>query len=231
MQDEDKDNNQNTGNASTAATLNTATQTNHPKTQSVTLTHTELQEFQTDILHLFVANNFALHAIDSIQTRLFFEKWLPGPDLPTRQALGGRILGAAVQKAKEHTLSSVKCKMAVGMSDGWKNIRKTSLLACMINVDYTVSYLVLFDIIQLIIYSFKAYTVDIKDISALRKTAENHLKVVKEAIAYCEEKLETKIIGWVSDAGGESRAMRVRLFKERPDLILLDCYAHQVCTF
>lgn len=68
----------------------------------------------------------------------------------------------------------------------------------------------------------------INDISAVRKTAQNHLEIVKQVIEYCEKELGTQIIGWVSDAGGESRAMRVRLYNERPDLILLDCYAHQV---
>ncbi|KAG8721321.1 hypothetical protein FRC08_014059 [Ceratobasidium sp. 394] len=100
--------------------------------------------------------------------------------------------------------------MAVGINDGWKNVSKRAPLAYMINVDYT------------------AYTVGIEDISTLPKTADNHLKIVKAAIAYCEEELGTKVVGWVSDAGGESRAMRVRLHPERPDLLLFDCWVHQI---
>jgi hypothetical protein len=52
----------------------------------------------------------------------------------------------------------------------------------------------------------KAYTISVKDISALHKTVENHLAVVKDAITYGEE-WGNKIIQWVSDAGGELCAM------------------------
>ncbi|CCO34210.1 hypothetical protein BN14_08304 [Rhizoctonia solani AG-1 IB] len=73
-------------------------------------------------------------------------------------------------------VKAVYGKMATGMSDGWKDKRKRALLAYMANVDAT------------------AYTVGIEDISALPKTAENHLKVVKEAIKRREDKLGMKII-------------------------------------
>jgi hypothetical protein len=69
----------------------------------------------------------------------------------------------------------------------------------------------------------QAYTVGIEDISSLPKTADNHLKVVKQAIKRCEDELGMKIVGWVSDAGGDSRGMRICLGKERPKLLLFDC--------
>ncbi|CAE6453995.1 unnamed protein product [Rhizoctonia solani] len=181
----------------------------HPKTHPIHLTYPELQEFHRDLLRLFAANNFPLHAIGSPETHIFFQRWFPGPELPTRQALGGRILDAAVSESKERMKVAVNGKLATGISDGWKSMKK-SLLAGMINVDY------------------KAYTVKVVDISALPKTAENHLNVVRSMIEFCESKLSVEIIGWVSDAGGDSRAMRMRLGKERPDLILLDCWAHQI---
>jgi hypothetical protein len=202
----------------------------HPKVQPITLTYSELQEFHTDLLHLFVANNIAIHAIDSVQTELFFKKWVPGPELPNRQALGGRILKSAVKESKSHMLAAVKGKLAVGISDGWSNIRKKALLAAMINVDYKVSQIRNIQCMKLLMPVFEAYTVRITDISTVRKTADNHLQIVKSVINYCEKELDTKIIGWVSDAGGDSRAMRVRLFKEQPNLLLFDCWAHQVSS-
>jgi hypothetical protein len=105
------------------------------------LTLAETHELHNDILNLFVANNFPLHAINSPETEYFFPKWMPGASLPTRQALGGLILKKAVKKCEERTVASVKGKLAVGMSDGWKNIRKKSLLASMINVNCKVSFL------------------------------------------------------------------------------------------
>ncbi|CAE6409198.1 unnamed protein product [Rhizoctonia solani] len=107
-------------------------------------------------------------------------------------------------------VKAVHGKMATGLSDGWKGKRKRALLAYMANVDVM------------------AYTVGIEDISALPKTVENHLKVVKEAIRRCEDELGMKIIGWVSDTGGDSRGMRIRLGKEHPELLLFNCWAHQI---
>ncbi|KEP45146.1 DUF659 family protein [Rhizoctonia solani 123E] len=174
------------------------------------LTPAEAQVFQADILRLFVANNFALRAIESVETRLFFNKYALGAPLPTRQALGGRILKDAVRESEAHMVKAVHGKMVTGLSDGWKDKRKRALLAYMANVDA------------------KAYTVGVEDISSLPKTAENHLKVVKQAIKRCEDELGMKIVGWVSDAGGDSRGMRIRLGKERPELLLFDCWAHQI---
>lgn len=200
--------------------------THHPKTQPIALAFAELQEFHLDILHLFAANSFSLHAIGNPQTRLFFQRWIPGPKLPTQQALGGRVLRAAVKDSKDRMKAAVDGKLAIGISDGWKSARK-ALLACMVDVDYKVSSCIWASSFYLCPFA-QAYTIKVVDISALPKTAENHLKVVKSVIEFCESNLNVKIIGWVSDAGGDSRAMRVRLGKERPDLILLDCWAHQV---
>jgi hypothetical protein len=102
------------------------------------LTPAEAEIFQADILRLFVANNFALCAVGSVETRLFFNKYCPGAPLPTQQALSRRILKEAVWKSKEHMVQAVFGKMATGLSDGWKDKRKRALLAYMANVDATV---------------------------------------------------------------------------------------------
>ncbi|KAF8692824.1 hypothetical protein RHS03_08537, partial [Rhizoctonia solani] len=174
------------------------------------LTPAKTEIFQAKILRLFIANNIALCAIDSVETWLFFNQYFPGAPLPTQQALAGQILKEVVWKLEENMVKAVYGKMATGLSNGWKDKRKCALLAYMANVDAT------------------AYTVGIKDILALPKTAENHLKVVKEAIKQCKEDLGMNIVGWVSDAGGNSRGMRICLGKEHPELLLFDCWAHQI---
>ncbi|KAF8689801.1 hypothetical protein RHS03_09018, partial [Rhizoctonia solani] len=174
------------------------------------LTPAETEIFQAKILRLFIANNIALCAIDSVETWLFFNQYFPGAPLPTQQALAGQILKEVVQKLEENMVKAVYGKMATGLSNGWKDKRKRVLLAYMANVNAT------------------AYTVGIKDILALPKTAENHLKVVKEAIKQCKEDLGMNIVGWVSDAGGNLRGMRICLGKEHPELLLFDCWAHQI---
>ncbi|KDN35540.1 hypothetical protein RSAG8_11497, partial [Rhizoctonia solani AG-8 WAC10335] len=79
-----------------------------------------------------------------------------------------------------------------------------------------------------IFYQNWTYTVKVHDISGLPKTAENHLRTVKNDIDHAEREYNIKIIAWVSDAGGDSRAMRVRLHRERPHILVFDCWAHQV---
>ncbi|KAF8329076.1 uncharacterized protein EI90DRAFT_3017326 [Cantharellus anzutake] len=59
------------------------------------------------------------------------------------------------------------------------------------------------------------------------KTAERLLALIKEK-EYIKNKLNLKLIGWVSDASGESRATCIWLQEQFPHLIVADCYAHQV---
>ncbi|CAE6506976.1 unnamed protein product [Rhizoctonia solani] len=97
---------------------------------------------------------------------------------------------------------AIQNQVATGMSDGWKNIKKSSLLASLLSVNYT------------------TYTVHVHDISAEQKTAENYLELVLKDIDYAEQEYKVRVIAWVSDAGGDSRAMRVRLNHLRPHILL-----------
>jgi hypothetical protein len=64
--------------------------------------------------------------------------------------------------------------------------------------------------------------------SGSRKTADNLFKLMLEEKTFIEEKIGLRLIGWVSDASGESRAARKMLKQRFPQLITVDCYAHQV---
>ncbi|KAF8671798.1 hypothetical protein RHS04_08128 [Rhizoctonia solani] len=100
--------------------------------------------------------------------------------------------------------------LATGMSDGWKNIKQNALIASMLSVDY------------------KTYTVQVHNLSAQHKTANNHLKLVLNDIDSAEKEHNVRIIAWVSDAGGDSQAMRVQLHRLRPHILVFDCWAHQI---
>ena len=64
--------------------------------------------------------------------------------------------------------------------------------------------------------------------SANRKTANNLLGLIEEQRLKIEWELELHLIGWVSDAGGDSRAARHRFGWAHPELLIADCFAHQV---
>ncbi|QRV84724.1 hAT family dimerization protein [Ceratobasidium sp. AG-Ba] len=173
------------------------------------LSKDQQKRFESDLCKLWVANGFPWHAINQPQTQLFFQNWLPEAKLPDRHKLSGDILRQEVELANASMREAVKGRIATGMSDGWKNIKRNYLLASMLSVDY------------------KTYTVKVHDMSARRKTADNHLNAVLADIDEAE-KYGVRVIAWVSDAGGDSRAMRVRLHRMRPHILVFDCWAHQV---
>lgn len=77
-------------------------------------------------------------------------------------------------------------------------------------------------------FIWQAHITHLHNVSASRKTAEHLLSIVLEEIKYTEDILGSNVVAWCSDASGESRAMRHRLYALMPQLITLDCYAHQV---
>lgn len=100
----------------------------------------ELQtRFESDICKLWIANGWSWNSINNPQTRMFFDIWRPEAKLPDRHKLSGPVLRGEVETANALMHNAVKGRIATGMSDGWKNIRRTSLLASMLSVDYKVS--------------------------------------------------------------------------------------------
>ncbi|KAF8573044.1 hypothetical protein K439DRAFT_1650071 [Ramaria rubella] len=107
-----------------------------------------------------------------------------------------------VQHVEGQMKQLVKGKLATGY--------KTALIAMMMTVEY------------------QTHTLHIHDVGAERKTANRLLKLVLEEIKYAQSELKVKIIGWCSDAGGDSRALRERLYRLKLWLVLIDCWGHQV---
>ncbi|KAI0049656.1 hypothetical protein FA95DRAFT_1488644, partial [Auriscalpium vulgare] len=99
---------------------------------------------------------------------------------------------------------------ATGQCDGWSGENHHHYLAFMM------------------VAGRECHTVQLVDASAERKTAENLLGHMKSSIYIMETEFGVFVVAFCSDASGESRKARVILGKERPDLVLPDCYAHQV---
>ncbi|KAG9076719.1 hypothetical protein FRC06_009350, partial [Ceratobasidium sp. 370] len=108
---------------------------------------------------------------------------MPGVKLPDRRKLSGPILEQELANAEASMRELVRGHIATGMSDGWKNIKRNSLLASMLSVDYT------------------TYAVRVHDLSARRKTAKTHLEAVLADIERAEKEFGVSVIAWVSDAG------------------------------
>ncbi|PCH39629.1 hypothetical protein WOLCODRAFT_85990, partial [Wolfiporia cocos MD-104 SS10] len=122
----------------------------------------------------------------------------------------GRILKEEAEKVLEDMRRKVNAKFATGQTDGWKNIAKSLLIGSIVNVE------------------FAPWLLNIFDISATVKSAENLLALVISEIKYCMEVLHTVIVTWCTDASGESRKMRRLLQQKFPWIITVDCWAHQI---
>ncbi|KDN33692.1 hypothetical protein RSAG8_13216, partial [Rhizoctonia solani AG-8 WAC10335] len=129
-----------------------------------------IKRFESDLCRLWVALGIPWHGINHPQAHIFFHNWRPDAKVPDRHKLSGPILQREVESAREAMHKAVNGQIAIGMSDGWKNIRRNSLLASLLSVNYT------------------TYTVNVHDLSAERKTAENHLKVVLSDIDDVEKR-------------------------------------------
>ena len=69
------------------------------------------------------------------------------------------------------------------------------------------------------------------DTSGERKTANNLMIHLKNAINTVRTDYHAHVAGVVTDASGECRRARRLLAEEYPEIVFLDCYAHQVLLF
>ena len=56
------------------------------------------------------------------------------------------------------------------------------------------------------------------------------LELMEGEKVFIEKELEIDLIGWMSDAGPNSRKACKDLVKKYPHLLETDCIAHQVCS-
>ncbi|KAF8703671.1 hypothetical protein RHS03_06185, partial [Rhizoctonia solani] len=166
--------------------------------------------FESALCRVAASAGWSWHSLNDPEWIDMMQRLRPDLKVPGRRTLAGRILNDEVNKVMDELRKLVGGRVATGMCDGWKNIKKDSLIASMITVDY------------------EAHITNIHNVSAQRKTAQNLLELVRGEIEYCEKELGVKVIAWCTDASGESRAMRNRLVGHLPQLIMLDCYAHQI---
>jgi hypothetical protein len=67
--------------------------------------------------------------------------------------------------------------------------------------------------------------------SCERKTADNLKIHLENTISTVWGEYGAHVVGVVTDASGECRKARCLLALEHPDIVFLDCYAHQVFRY
>lgn len=68
----------------------------------------------------------------------------------------------------------------------------------------------------------------VHDASAERKTAEELLVLLEEVIKIVQDEWGAIVVAIVTDASGECRKARRILRLKYPNIVVLDCYGHQV---
>ncbi|KAG6917691.1 hypothetical protein DXG01_001461 [Tephrocybe rancida] len=104
--------------------------------------NTDQAQFNADLCRLLVVCNIAWWAVENPYWRFFFNKWVPGSLMPGQKELSGRVLDEESTKVVNEMLPKVRNSYGTGQCDRWKNITKTSLIASMMNVEYTINLIV-----------------------------------------------------------------------------------------
>ncbi|EUC59326.1 hypothetical protein RSOL_307510, partial [Rhizoctonia solani AG-3 Rhs1AP] len=106
------------------------------------MTPEDQKRFDSDLCKLWVALGIPWHGINHPQAHLFFQNRRPDAKLPDRHKLSDAILQREVESARDSMHKAIEGRVAIGMSDGWKNIRRNALLASLLSVDYTYELMV-----------------------------------------------------------------------------------------
>ncbi|KJA13408.1 hypothetical protein HYPSUDRAFT_114015, partial [Hypholoma sublateritium FD-334 SS-4] len=165
--------------------------------------------FETRLAKLTASAGLPLSWVDNPNWTAFLEEYVPLAQPFDRKALTNRIIPKLVTELREKAKSEAAGNFATVQADGWTGMNHRHLIAFMITADK------------------KVYTVRVYDASVERKTAENFLHLLEEAVKEVEEKWKCKVIAVVTDASGECRKARQDFVKKYPWIVVLDCFAHQ----
>ncbi|KAL0957635.1 hypothetical protein HGRIS_001417 [Hohenbuehelia grisea] len=121
--------------------------------------------FVSDLCKLWIALNIAWNGLDNPWTTWFFKKWLPSAVVPQRKLFSGKFLDNEYNLMVEETRREVSGEYATGYVDGWKNIAKESVQATGFYVNG------------------KEKPLNVHNVTAEKKTAENLFAIVKSDIA------------------------------------------------
>ncbi|KAJ7657920.1 ribonuclease H-like domain-containing protein [Mycena polygramma] len=165
--------------------------------------------FESDILKFWTVLNASFNSIEHPFVRHFFDKWVPGANVPGRDALSGRILDAEVHSIEAGRKSNLKDELATGSVDGWSTKH---------------------DAVQQVSCNVKGKEIPIQlhITTKERKTSVNLLTHVVADIAYFTTVLGIILVAWCCDSGGDSRGLRPLLLNLMPWILTIPCWAHQI---
>ncbi|TFK17852.1 hypothetical protein FA15DRAFT_604314 [Coprinopsis marcescibilis] len=174
-------------------------------------TKDDQRDFENKLGELTVSAGLPLSWVDNPQFLEFMDRFIPSAKPPSRKTLTTRIIPGLVKSSQKEVKTALTNQMVTLQADGWTGINHRHIVAFMVGS------------------KGKIYTVDIVDVTTERKTADHFLADLEAAYHKAQNEMKVSVICVVTDASGEAAKAR-RLFKLKyPHVIVLDCYAHQVC--
>ncbi|KAJ7937874.1 ribonuclease H-like domain-containing protein, partial [Mycena leptocephala] len=157
--------------------------------------------------------------------RHFFKKWVPGADIPGRDALSGRILDAEVLSIEAGRKSEMKDELATGSVDGWST-KHDAVQQISCNVKGKVSYFA------------SAYSSCLFSHLGNSNSASHHDEGEKDICESAHPRhgghhiltlvLGIILVAFCCDSGGDSRGLRPLLLNLMPWILTIPCWAHQI---
>ncbi|KAF5350331.1 hypothetical protein D9758_012821 [Tetrapyrgos nigripes] len=111
--------------------------------------------------------------------------------------LSEKVLNSVAEKAYENMSAGTEGLFGTGQCDGWKKIKKNSLIASMVNVEYN-------------------------DISSEQKTADNLLIIVKEEMKRIYDFFKVILVAWCTDASKYPWLVVLDCWAHQTNLIVSD---------
>ena len=167
--------------------------------------------FEEKLGRVTAACGFPLSWVDNPEWIGFCDEFIPAARLPSHNTLSRRIIPNVAADFQAHARTDAKGHYGTLQDDGWTGVNNHHLLASMVAVNG------------------KVHPIQVDDVSGDRKTVENLVQHLERAIEELTMKWEITLVAIVTDASGECRKAKKILRLKYPSLIILDCYAHQVC--
>ena len=142
---------------------------------------------------------------------MFCNECIPAVCLPSHNTLSHQIIPNVAADFQAYACTDSKGHYGTLQDDGRTGVNSHHLLMSMVAVNG------------------KVHPIQVDNISGDCKTAENPVQHLERAMEELMTKWEIALVAIVTDTSGECHKAKKILQLKYPSLIILDCYAHQIC--
>ncbi|EGO04877.1 hypothetical protein SERLA73DRAFT_149218 [Serpula lacrymans var. lacrymans S7.3] len=169
------------------------------------------QEFGRCLAHLTASAGLPFQWVEDPEWIQFCQRFLPNAQPISHKVLSNQLIPAEAKHYCEMAKKSLGGQLGTGQCDGWTSINSHHIIVFMVTSA-----------------SHEVHTVKVYDVSSEQKSANNLYTLIKKIQEILKVSWHVILIAFTSDASGDSHKARKILCQDRPEIIVLDCYAHQI---